>query len=155
LWKLSDIAGYASAPSAYRPVNRKTASGYVYGARLRRSPGHADASWIRGRQLAFLIDIPSETDRANLVIELAFAPWMRTQSFTVRINDGAPWASGPLGADARDGAFRTWSIPVPMADRRPGPDFVSIVFEQLYADPDTANGWVAARVRDVAALAAE
>ena len=155
LWKLSDIAGYASAPSAYRPVNRKTASGYAYGARLRRSPGHADASWIRGRQLAFLIDIPSETDPANLVIELAFAPWMRTQSFTVRINGGAPWASGPLGANARDGAFRTWSIPVPMNDWRPGPDFVSIVFEQLYADPDTANGWVAARVRDVAALAAE
>ena len=153
LWKVSDMAGHAAAPSAYRPVNRKTARGYLYGAELRRSLGHAGASWVRGRQLAFLIDIPAGGEPAQLAVELAFEPWMAEQSFTVRINGGSPWHSGPVETAAHDGAFRAFKIPVSPSDQRPGPDFVSILFERLHANPEKTGERAAARVRDVVATA--
>jgi len=148
-WTLSDLVGFAAAPSSYRPVNKTNARGYLYGAELRRSPGHTDASWVRGRQLAFLIDVPEDTEAVELEVELAFEPWMEGQAFSVRINGGAPWHSGVIATPRRDGRFRTWSIPVPAPVRRPGPEFVSILFEQLYPEPDDGGTFAAARIRDV------
>ena len=39
LWSISDMVGYGPAPREYLPVNKKTAKGFMYGARLRSSLG--------------------------------------------------------------------------------------------------------------------
>ena len=57
-WKMTDIVRYGSVPTDYRPVNRYTARDFVYGARLRRSLGQTGSSWVKGRQLAFVTEIP-------------------------------------------------------------------------------------------------
>ena len=123
----------------------------LYGARLRRSPGQNRSSWIRGRQLGFLIDYPEDAATAVLEIELAFEPWMTGASFSVRINGGRAWHSGLVSGDMTDGKFRTWSVPVSVGQLRQGPDFVSVLFDQAYPEPGGDEEVAAARVRAIRA----
>ena len=74
---------------------------------------------------------------------------MSSQSFTVQVNDGAPWKSGAIEQDHRQGAFRAWTIPLDIQDLKDGPDFVSFLFEQAYADPGDKNLYLAGTVRNI------
>jgi hypothetical protein len=148
-WQLVDMVGYDRSPSEYLPLNKKEAKGFAHGAKLRSSIGENRSSWIRGRQLAFLIDVPSPPSRLKLEIELAFEPWMKQQTFSVQLNGGSAWHSGPVPQDRFDSKFRSWSIPVTLADLRQGPDFVSLVFEHTYIEPGSDNDIAAARIRNV------
>lgn len=148
-WKLNDMRGFSEAPAGYAPVNKKTARGFVHGAELRSTIGKNRSSWIRGRQLAFLIDLPSNSAGGQLEIELAFEDWMPQQSFSVRLNGGTAWHSGQVPKEQFDGEFRPWLIPVQSSANREGPDFISLEFQSNHSRPDAPADFAAARIRDV------
>ena len=104
---------------------------------------------MRGRQLAFLIDITSSARNGTLNIELAFEPWMKQQAFTVSLNGNTVLQQGPMTGERLDSEFRTWEIPINAADLRDGPDFVSLVFDQTYPEPGSNDDLAAGRIRDV------
>ena len=149
LWKLSNIVGVDSAPMKYDPVNKKTSKAFVYGARLSNTIGKNRSSWIQGRQLAFLIDVPEGTKGGLLEIELAFAPWIREQAFTVELNGEAIWQSRATGVSAAGGEWRIFRIPLPRAELRTGPEFVSVLFDRTYENPGSPGQRAAARVRSI------
>ena len=148
-WMLRDMVNFGKARAEYLPVNKKTARGLIHGAELRSTIGKNHSSWIRGRQLAFLIDTPSPPTDGALEIELAFEPSMINQAFSVQVNGSEAWHSGPVPPDHFDGEFRPWSVPVEQTDLGEGPDFVSMIFETAYSDADSGKNFAVARIRNV------
>lgn len=149
LWALSDIVSYVPGPSEYSPVNKETARGHMYGARLRSSVGQNKSSWIQGQQLAFSIDLPEMPDGGTLDLELSFEPWMQGQSFSVQINGGDFWKSGIVSSSEMNGAWSTYKIPIEHPTADDGHDFVSIIFEQIYNNPGVDEQYASARIRAV------
>jgi hypothetical protein len=148
LWRLADMVNYATAPGAYLPVNKDTAKGYVHGARLRSSWGRDRWSWVRGRQLAFLLDMPG-LKRGRLELELWFEPWMHGQSADILVNGVRLVDDQALPANGLFSAWQTLAVPVNAAQLRDGPDFVSILFGQSYPDPADAGSFASARIRSI------
>ncbi|MCH7507466.1 MAG: sulfatase-like hydrolase/transferase, partial [Proteobacteria bacterium] len=60
-WLVEQINVYRTAPSQYDPVNFTTGYNFVVGTRFSRSKPDNDATWINGRQLAFLISLPEDS----------------------------------------------------------------------------------------------
>lgn len=151
-WKISDIRHYGPVPGRFEPVNRNTSKGFVYGARLRSSLGQNKSSLIRGRQLAFLVDIPLTGEDLALEIELQFASWMKNQSVRVQLNGATLYEQESISEKQK---YETWiklTMPVSTSLTRGGPDFVSILFEKLYPTPGTADEQAAARIRSIRVL---
>ena len=135
-WAISGIEDYREVPAAYDPVNFATGSGFIMGAHLRQAPQPTDSSWITGRQLAFVIDLPGQPRPRTLEISMHFPEWMPKQSFTVALNDGEPRRGPTLSADV-ESKWQAISIPLAPGEQKPGGNFVSIVFDRLYLPPDT------------------
>ncbi|MEE4218008.1 MAG: sulfatase-like hydrolase/transferase [Xanthomonadales bacterium] len=150
-WLISDMVDYGHAPREYLPVNKKTAKGFVYGARLRSSVGHRDSSWIPGRQLAFLIDIPDHTLPGTLEMELSLPPGIHSQSFTARVNGASAWSSAPFNASAKTGSWFTVAVPLDTEALRPGTNFISILFENLQEQTGNDDEPVSAKIRSIRA----
>lgn len=149
LWAIADIVRYGDVPGGYEPVNEATADGQVYGAQLRKSLGNRDWSWIRGRQLAFAIDIPGG-DGGELVLELALEEWMPGQTVSVEVNGATLLEDRALPPpESPDAPWRFLRVPVGAEARRDGADFVSLRFAREYPDPDDGGEFAAARVRAI------
>ena len=121
----------------------------MHGARLRSSFGKNKSSWIRGRQLAFSIDLPEMPDGGTLDLELSFESWMPEQSFSVQINGGEFWKSGTIPSSEATGDWNTYKIPIASTPPDTGLDFVSIVFERIYSEPGSDKQYASARIRAV------
>jgi hypothetical protein len=132
---------YLEPPAGYEPVNKKTAEGFMMGAQLRSTPGKSDSAWVRGRQLAFLLDLPGEPRSRQLELSLHLPEWMPEQAFTLRLNHGQPVRSARLGQGS-EGFWQTTRLELPLADQRPGTNFVSVVFDHSWPNPD-ADDWFA------------
>jgi hypothetical protein len=138
-WAISGIQDYREAPTAYDPVNFATGNGFIMGAHLRQAPDNTESSWISGRQLAFVIDLPGPPQARTLEISMHFPEWMPGQSFTVALNRGEPWRSPTVSFDA-ESFWQEFSIPLAPGEQTPGRNFVSVVFDQLYVPPET-DSW--------------
>lgn len=138
-WAVSGIQDYREPPASYDPVNFATGEGFIRGAHLRKAPDTTESSWITGRQLAFVITLPASPRARVLELTLHFPEWMPAQSFTVTLNGGSPWHSPALHPDG-DSFWQEISVPMEARDQKPGRNFVSIVFDQLYEPPDT-DAW--------------
>ena len=145
-WPVSAIQDYREPPGSFAPVNRPNAKGFVVGARLRKSPGNRDSSWITGRQLAFVIGLDDIRADRNLALEMQFPEWMPGQQFTVRINGGEPWRGPPVvpGPD-----WRVYSIPFGHRLQRSGANFVSVMFDRTYVSPKDDELRVAGRIASI------
>jgi hypothetical protein len=148
-WMITDIRHYGPVPGRFEPVNRKTAKGFLYGARLRSSLGQNKSSVIRGRQLAFLVDIPIASDGLALEIELQLEPWTTSQSLTVQLNGATLLAQESISETRETEKWIKITIPVSKPVARDGPDFVSILFENVYPTPGKDEELAAARIRSI------
>lgn len=148
-WQLTDIVTYERVPAEYDPVNRVTAKNFVYGAHLRRSAGNRDDSWIRGRQLAFTLDIPDNVEFGSLEIELRFEPWMEDQSASVQLNGFTLLQHQELPEGRNFETWQTLYIPMSKVEARDGPDFVSILFRGVYTNPKDRGEAAAGRIRTI------
>jgi hypothetical protein len=148
-WAISDIVRYGAVPRAFEPVNRRTARNFVYGAQLRKSAGHTDWSWIRGRQLAFAIDLPDDGRAGELVLELAFEPWMEDPSAAVEVNGVLQVSNRSRPATDSAGGWSALRVPLGADSMRDGPDFVSVLFDRVFEDPENAGEFAAGRVRAI------
>jgi hypothetical protein len=146
VWAISDMFMTEPVPAQYDPLNRPNGKGFVHGARLRKSMGNNQSSWVTGRQLAFVIAAPEPAHQA-LEISLHVPEWMGRQHVTVRIDGARPWRSGPLefGKDF----WQAVRIPLPGESRMPGYHFVSMVFDKLLQPPDVDNWKAAALVQSI------
>jgi hypothetical protein len=148
-WMITDIQHYGPVPGQFEPVNRKTSKGFLYGARLRSSLGQNKSSLIRGRQLAFIVDIPSAGNDLALEVDLQFEPWMSDQSVTIQLNGATLLQEKSISKIQPYETWITLSMPVSTALTRDGPDFVSILFENVYPTPGKGEEKAAARIRSI------
>lgn len=149
LWSMSNMIGYGPAPRVYAPVNKNTAKGFMHGAYLRSSIGQRDSSAIPGRQLAFVIDVPAQVQGGAMELELSLPSGMDRQSFTVRVNGGSSWSSGPLQALTGTGDWFSIVVPLESRDLEPGTNFVSIMFENLDGQTGSKGTGVAATIKAI------
>lgn len=147
-WPMSDIRDYGEAPSAYEPLNRSTGQGFVYGADLREEPTRNESSWVVGRQLAFVVGLGGAPRERRLELTLHIPEWLDGQAFTVQLNGGSPWHSGPLESQSEP-YWRRIAIPLDLRVQAEGRNFVSVVFEKLLPPPDTDTWRGAAIVESI------
>ena len=157
-WHVSGIHPGSAPPAGFDPVNRPNAKGHVLGARLRKSLGNRDSSWITGRQLAFVFGLEGTPRDRNLVLELQFPQWMPEQGFTVSFNGGA--AERITDGQTRSGSdWRAYSIALDAGLQRTGRNFVSILFDRVYVSPEDSELLSAGRIASIrvveTAMAAE
>ena len=146
-WELTDIRKNREIPASYDPVNRSNSRDFVYGASLRTSLGNSESSWITGRQLAFVIELPEKPAQRTLVLGLHIPDWVGKQSFTATLNGESGWQSPEMSS--ADGEWQEMTIPWPIEDQEPGRNFVSVIFENL-GSPSTSPEWQAsAKIRSI------
>lgn len=146
-WELSDIRNFKTPPDGYEPVNLTTAKGFVLGTSFDRSDPDKESSWIGGRQLGFVINIPASFARPVLELSLHLPEWIPEQSFTVKINDvGLPgnWQLGPS-----DAFWQTISVPLDNSLLEPGRNFLAVLFDRTYAHPKKPEGQAAALLKSI------
>ena len=150
-WMLTDIRINGEVPATYDPVNRANAEGMLLGASLSRTPGRNKSSWITGRQLAFLIDVPAGAQ--SLELELYLPKWIPRQSFEYRFNGG----QARRGPQLQPGPERWQTVRLPIApgDLLPGRNFISVVFDVLHPPPDGDSWKAAAEIRTIRVVAGE
>jgi hypothetical protein len=146
-WELTDIRKNQPVPSGYDPVNRPNGKDYVFGASLHKSPGNNQSSWITGRQLAFVIELPEEPAQRSLALELHIPAWVGKQSFTVALNQGSEWHSPEM--ESTGGEWQEVVLPWPAEGQKPGRNFVSVIFENLGNPPDNTNWQASAKIRSI------
>lgn len=149
LWSIADMVAYGPAPREYVPVNKKTAKGLVYGARLRSSIGHRGSSVVRGRQLAFIIDVPEQARGGTMELELSLPPGMESQLFTVQLNGGSAWSSPPLQVTLEPGDWFAIAVPLDREYLKPGTNFVSVMFKNLQEQAGSEGTWSAANIKAI------
>ena len=146
-WVLTDIRNFSNPPAEYDPVNFNTATGYMLGAALNQEKPNADTSWIGGRQLGFLIDIPESNKAPSLELALHLPEWIPTQSFTVQINGGEPTGSYSLARS--EGKRQTISVPLDRELIEPGRNFLAVLFERTYSPPGESNWRASAQISSI------
>ncbi len=126
-WLIEQINAYRTAPSQYDPVNYSTGNNFIHGARFSRSEPDNDATWINGRQMAFLISLPQDS-RGSPVLKFALhlPEWIPEQRMQVSINgvlvvEGLPVV---MGKDY----WTQLSVELRVADLKPENNFVSVQF---------------------------
>ena len=142
-----DMFETAPVPGGYDPLNRPNGKGFVLGARLRKSTGNNQSSWLTGRQLAFLVSLPEPVADRDIVISLHVPEWFGEQGFSARVNGGPEWRSPPIRFG--DEFWQTVRVPAPAAQQRDGPDFVSVVFDRLETPPNVDDWKTAALVQSI------
>jgi hypothetical protein len=156
-WRIAGIHDDRPAPAGYDPLNRATGKGYVVGARLRKSFGNNKASWITGRQLAFVIGLPDPlpdpVSGRRLALTLHLPDWIPRQSLTLRFNGGPPRRSLVLHADPEQHWQRV-ELDLPADLQRPGRNFVDLEFSELATARAGETGPVAALLRSIEVLEA-
>jgi len=146
-WVLTDIRNFSSPPTEFEPVNFNTATGFMLGAALNREKPNADISWIKGRQLGFLIDIPESNKAPTLELTLHLPEWIPEQSFTVQINGSEPTVSYNLARS--EGHRQTISVPLNKELIEPGRNFLAVLFEWTYSPPGESNWQAAAQISSI------
>ena len=146
-WVLTDIRSFSPPPAEYNPVNFNSAKDHMLGAILDREKPDTDASWIGGRQLGFLIDIPESIQSPTLELVLQLQKWIPAQSFTVQINGSE--TAGSYRLALADGSQQTVSVPMDRELIKPGRNFLSVLFERTYS-PEGESIWQAsAQLRSI------
>lgn len=140
-WVLSDIRSFREPPTDFDPVNLANAEGQMMGASLSRSKPDNESSWITGRQLGFLINLPEREAVQSLELTLHLPQWIPAQSFTVQLNNAQHSNKFDLFRD--EAYWQKVSIPLDNDQLVPGRNFISILFERTYSPPDKDN-WQAA-----------
>ena len=146
-WELTDIRKNRPVPANYDPVNRPNGQDYVYGASLRRSPGNNTSSWITGRQLAFVIELPESTAERSLVLDLQFPQWVGNQSFSVTLNQDTGWQSPQMAPTKEE--WQEVTIPWPVDHQKPGRNFVSVIFENMGSPPGNQDWQASGKIRSI------
>lgn len=146
-WTLTDIRSFSNPPTQYDPVNFDTATGYMKGAALNREKPNADASWIGGRQLGFLIDIPGSLKAPSLELTLHFPEWIPAQTFTVQINGHETAGSYHLARS--EGKRQTISVPLDKELIEPGRNFLTVLFERTYSPPGESDWQASAQIGSI------
>ncbi len=152
-WKVTDIRVYREIPGAYDPVNYSTARQFMLGAIFNKLEPEAVGSWVKGRQLAFLIDVPQVADNMTLELTLHLARGIEKQTFSVEVNGQKAGQSAPLhpGQDF----WQDVSIPLRPDAVTAGRNFVSILFAEAYYSADDPDWRAAALVKTIRVSANE
>lgn len=153
VWAISDLFLTEPVPERYDPLNRPNGKGFVHGARLRKSMGNNQSSWVTGRQLAFVIAAPGSPEGKALEISLHVPEWMGVQQLEARIDNGEVWRSDPLAF--ADEFWQNVRIPLPGPPENPGYYFVSLVFDKLLQPPDVDNWKASALVQSIRMVGAD
>ncbi len=146
-WVLIDIRSFSKPPTEYAPVNFNSADGHMLGAALNRKKPDEEATWIGGRQLGFLIDIPETTESPLLELTLRLPEWIQAQSFTVQINGSETGDSYYLVFS--ENSWQTVSVPLDKELIKPGRNFLAILFEHISSPSEEMNWQVSAELKSI------
>jgi hypothetical protein len=146
-WVLTDIRSFSKPPSEYVPVNFKTAKGNMLGASLNREKADAEGSWIPGRQLGFLIEIPEAFETPSLELVLHLPEWIQAQSFTVQINGNETAGVNHLAFS--ESYWQTVSAPLDKELIKPGRNFLAILFERTYSPDEEPYRQASAKIKTI------
>ncbi len=140
-WRLTAIQPFAQAPEAYERVNYNTAHDFMLGAILDPNQPDIEETWIIGRQLGFLLNLPASTNQRALQITLNLPGWIGHQDFTLSVN-GIPAEHSHHVQQGKD-YWQTIDVPLDSASLVAGNNFFSILFERTYRPPEWSD-WSAA-----------
>ncbi len=117
--------------------------------RIRRTASDSDeeTTWIRGRQLGFLIDIPETTESPLLEFTLRLPEWIQAQSFTVNINGSETGNYHDLVFS--EGSWQTVSVPLDSEWVKPGRNFLAVLFDNTYSPSEELNWQVSAELKSI------
>lgn len=146
-WVLSDIKSFRELPADFDPVNFTNAEGHMLGASLSRAKPDNHSSWIRGRQLGFLINLPKSEAAQSLDLTLHLPEWIPEQSLTIQLNN-APNGQ-KIDLSQSEGFWQEASIPLDNRQLVPGRNFITILFERTYSPPGKANPQAAILLKSI------
>jgi hypothetical protein len=147
-WLIEEIHAYRTAPSSFDPVNHRQADRFVHGARFSAQEPDKEASWINGRQLAFLISLPEGTSgEPVLKFALHLPLWIPEQQMRVEVNDHAEaeWLPIEMGK----GYWTQVSVALDPEHLKVENNFVSVRFAQSHPPPGIEHWEAAALLRSI------
>ena len=147
-WLIEQINAYRTAPSQYDPVNYSTGNKFIHGARFNRSQPHKNATWIKGRQMAFLISLP-QNSRGSPVLEFALhlPDWIPVQKMQVSINDVL--VVQELAVVTGKDYWTQLSVKLREDDLKPENNFVSVQFSHSSPLPGIEHWEAAALIKSI------
>jgi hypothetical protein len=131
---LTDIQPFAQAPEAYDSVNYATSYAFLLGASLDRNKPNNEASWISGRQLAFLLGVKDLPDSPVLQLTVYLPDWIDSQDFTLSVNGLSSGQNYHI--ENEPVKWQTIEVPLEFARLVDGNNFFDLVFRQTYHAPD-------------------
>ncbi|MFT5141141.1 MAG: hypothetical protein ACI9H8_001960 [Lysobacterales bacterium] len=147
-WLLKEITIPQTAPSSYDPVNYRNGDSFVLGVRYSVSEPDKEATWINGRQLAFLISVPKESEG---VPELEFAfhlpKWIPEQTMKLSVNGQV--ISEAIKLEMGKGYWNRINISLAGIDLKPINNFVSAQFSFSALPPGIEHFEVSALLRSI------
>lgn len=157
-WRITQINAYKTAPSLYDPINYNSGYGFIYGARFSRSDPDNGASWINGRQLAFLISQPKKqkytdsqdalrTRVAELQIAFHLSKWIPEQNMSISVNGNT--VVEKMAVESGKGYWNRIKISLADVELKAENNFVSLQFSHSYLPPNIKHFEVAAMILSI------
>ena len=150
-WLIEQIVPFQTAPSRYDPVNYRNGNNLVHGVRYSVAEPDKEATWINGRQMAFLISLPKESAGpdgiAELQIGLHLPKWIPEQGMKISINGQIIVEN--LGIEAGKGYWKRVSVGLAGAELKPVNNFVSVQFSHSQLPPGIKYFEVAALIQSI------
>ena len=152
-WKVVNILAFSQPPESYESVNFSTASEFMLGAALNPKESDSEASWVNGRQLAFLLDMPKIQDDMVLNLTLHLPDKFESQGVELSVN----------GVNMRDEVrfvpvesyWQEIAISLSNDALQTGENFFSLIFDKTYEPKLNSNWRTAALVRSIHVSSAE
>jgi hypothetical protein len=157
-WLVDGISPFRTAPSLYDPVNYRNGKDLIHGVRFSTTEPDKEATWVNGKQLAFLISQPQTGNQADteglysdyeneLHLGLHIPKWMPEQEISVSINGEETIRDFKI---EKDKGFWT-RIRLPLADTAllAENNFVSVRFAHSGFPPGIDHFEVAALVQSI------
>ena len=147
-WQVDEIKPYRTAPSLYDPVNYRSGQHFVHGLRFSTNEPDKEASWVNGRQLAFLLSQPPRSDGPfELRFGLHVPKWLGEQSMTVSVNGQLHVENLPI--EMGKGFWTKVVVDMEGLDLLEQDNFVSVQFANSHLPPGITHWEAAALLRSI------
>jgi len=147
-WIVAGIRPFRTAPSGYDPVNWRNGEHFLVGARFNTNEPDSEATWVNGRQLAFLLSRPADAEGPlQLKFALHLPEWLGEQRMDVEIN-GRKVAEG-VPAEPGKGYWTQVVVELEGAELAAENNFVSVRFANTAFPPGISHFEVAAMIRSI------
>jgi hypothetical protein len=149
-WQLTEMISFDQAPVSFKSADLGTSNGFIQGVDSGPAQPDMDSSWVTGKQLAFLLDLPPSPSLRSIALTMRLPPWITDQSFNVQINGidvGTVYRlAGPTGD------WQTVNIPLPINLLKPDNNFFNILFKNTKSPPDEPKWHASAILKSITVI---